>query len=265
MNQTGVYGTGSRRQACKKTESRTRDGAGELTARFSHGQRVIPQRAVVGRPRRRRTLPDVERSRGIDQPVVDPPEAFARAVRSMQGARLRPEIVLTETPAPQRVAPYAAAFAAEISDPKPSGDPDLATGRLVLLHDPAGQESWHGEFRLVCYVRAPLDREMAADPLFGRIGWSWLTDALASHSAAYTAPGGTVTRVASESFGGIAGERTDAQMEIRASWTPLDATLPPGLAPHVGAFCELLGIVAGLPPLSADGAVLPLPRGPRAQ
>jgi Protein of unknown function (DUF3000) len=191
--------------------------------------------------------------------VVDPPEEFARAVRSMHAARLRLEIVLTETPAPQRLAPHAAAFSAEVTDK----NRDLATGRLILLHDPAGHESWHGQFRLVCYVRAGLDPEMAADPLFGRIGWSWLTEALVTHGAAYTAVSGTVTRVASESFGGIADEVADAQMEIRASWTPLDAMLTPGLALHVEAFGDLLSTVAGLPPIAADGAVLPLPRGPR--
>ena len=46
---------------------------------------------------------------------------------------------------------------------RPRGE--LGTGRLVLLHDPAGHEAWQGTFRVVTYVRAELEPEMAADPL----------------------------------------------------------------------------------------------------
>jgi hypothetical protein len=180
----------------------------------------------------------------------------------MHAAKLRPEIVLAESPAPQRLAPFTAALTAEVIDPS-GGGPNLATGRLVLLHDPSGHDAWHGQFRLVAYLRAALDPEMAADPLFGAVGWSWLMDALAGHGASFAAPSGTVTRVASDSFGAIAEEVAEAEMEIRASWTPLDADQSPGLTAHVEAFGELLGTVAGLTPLAANGAVLPLPRRPR--
>jgi Protein of unknown function (DUF3000) len=219
------------------------------------------QRAVVVRAVARRTLRHVATRRDTDQPAVDPADRFARAVRSMHAGRLRSEIVFAETPGPQRLAPYAAAFTADVAD-KTAARHSLATGRLILLHDPAGHEAWHGQFRLVCYARAALDTEMAADPLFGRIGWSWLVEALGAHAAAYTAPSGTVTRVSSESFGAIAGEVASAEMEIRASWTPLDAETAPGLTAHVEAFGDLLATVAGLPPVS-DGAVLPLARGLR--
>jgi hypothetical protein len=220
---------------------------------------VAGPRAVVAETGGGRTLRDVATTRGADQPAVDPADRFARAVRSMQQARLRPELVFTETPAPQRLAPYVAAFTADVPD-KTSAGRSLATGRLILLHDPAGHDAWRGEFRLVCYARAALDDEMAADPLFGRIGWSWLIEALSWHGAAYTAPSGTVTRVGSESFGAIAGETTFAEMEIRASWTPENVEHPPGLTAHVAAFADLLGTIAGLPPVS-EGAVLPLPVG----
>ncbi len=55
------------------------------------------------------------------------------------------------------------------------GEEDLADGRLVLLHDPAGHDAWHGTFRLVTLVRAELEPEMAADPLLPDVCWSWLT------------------------------------------------------------------------------------------
>ncbi len=171
----------------------------------------------------------------------------------MRAARLRPEVVVAETPAPQRLAPFAAAITADVAV---DGD-DLATGRLVLLHDPAGPPAWHGTFRLVSYVRAQLDPEMGADPLLGAVGWSWLTEALAEHGALFVAPSGTVTRVASESFGAIAGEVAEAEIEIRASWTPTT----PAIDAHVEAWGDLMCHVAGIPPLPAGVVSLPSPRG----
>ena len=44
-------------------------------------------------------------------------------------------------------------------------DDELGTGRFVLLHDPAGHETWQGTFRVVTFVRATLEPELAADPL----------------------------------------------------------------------------------------------------
>src|SRR4051812_31655634 len=144
--------------------------------------------------------------------AADAPEDFRRAVAALRAATPRPEVVLEETPAPQRLAPHAVALTADVFSP---ADPDteLGTGRLVLLHDPAGHEAWAGTFRLVTYVRAELDQEMAADPMLPGVGWAWLTEALDGHGAAFTAASGTVTRVASESFGAIAGEPGSAQIE----------------------------------------------------
>ena len=41
-------------------------------------------------------------------------------------------------------------------------DEDLGNGRLVVLHDPEGQEAWEGTFRIVAFVKATLEPEMAA-------------------------------------------------------------------------------------------------------
>ena len=96
-----------------------------------------------------------------------------------------------------------------------------AAGRLVLLHDPAGNAAWQGTFRCVTFARAEVDPEMVSDPLLAQVGWSWLIDALASHGAEFVAPSGTVTSVSSESFGGMADEDPSAEVEVRASWTPV--------------------------------------------
>src|SRR5689334_6763697 len=92
--------------------------------------------------------------------VGEAPREFTEAVRAMHGARLRPEVFCESMPAPQRIAPHASALSADVTV---DGD-DLGTGRLILLHDPAGNDAWEGTFRLVAYARAELDLEMITDP-----------------------------------------------------------------------------------------------------
>ena len=128
---------------------------------------------------------------------------------------------------------------------------DVGTGRLVLLYDPAGKEAWEGTFRCVAFGKAEVGPEMVTDPLVSAVGWSWLTDALAAFDASYVALSGTVTTVLSEGFGGMAEDGSSAQLEIRASWTPLD-----GVAAHVSAWAEMLCTVSGLPPLPPGVASL---------
>ncbi len=188
------------------------------------------------------------------------PEEFQAAVAQMRAVRLRAEIFCEEMPAPQRIAPYSSALSADVTV---DGE-DVGTGRLVLLHDPAGNDAWAGTFRCVAYARAEIDPEMANDPLLGEVGWTWLTEALEAHGAAFIAPSGTVTKVASESFGSMADDDATAQLEVRASWTPVagqDGLLD--LGPHVEAWAELLCTASGLPPVPEGVAPLPSRRGQR--
>ena len=194
---------------------------------------------------------------------TSPPE-FREAVASMHAARLRPEIFCEEMPAPQRIAPWASALSADVT----VDDTDLGTGRIILLHDPAGNDAWDGTFRCVAYARAEIDLELITDPMLASVGWSWLTEALDAHGATYAAASGTVTRVATESFGGMSDEDGTAQIEIRASWTPRPsgdptATTALDLAPHVEAWGELLCTAVGLPPVPEGVAVMPSRRGQR--
>src|SRR6188508_2821556 len=159
------------------------------------------------------------------------PPAFARAVDALRSVTPRPEIELREVPAPQRLAPYAFALSGAVV----RLDDEVATGRLILLHDPAGHEAWEGTLRLVTYVTAELEAEMATDPLLPEVGWSWLTDALDLSHAPYKAAAGTVTQTLSTRFGDLAGTPASADIEIRASWTPVDR----GLEPHLQAWCGL--------------------------
>jgi hypothetical protein len=192
------------------------------------------------------------RERHIEPPPA--PAEFVRAVEQLRTARFRPEVFTEEMPAPQRIAPFASALSADVT----SEGMDIGTGRIVVLHDPAGNDAWEGTFRCVAYARADIDPELVTDPLLAEVGWTWLTEALEAHGATYSAPSGTVTTVASESFGGMAAEPSTAQIEIRASWTPIGE-----LTPHVEAWGELLCTAAGLPPVPEGVATMPSRRGQR--
>jgi hypothetical protein len=169
----------------------------------------------------------------------------------MRSVETRPEIRLEDAAAPGNLAPYSVAIGGTVTR---DGD-EVATGRLILLCDPAGHDAWAGTMRLVTYVTAEVDAEMAADPLLAAVAWSWLTDALDAHGAAYRSPGGTVTITTSSKFGDLAGPPSTADLEIRASWSPADDRY----ADHMHAWCGLLASTAGLPPpgvtaLSSRGA-----------
>jgi len=175
-------------------------------------------------------------------PVAEEPsEPFEQALSTLRETRLRPEVVLEEAPAPQRLAPHAVALTADVL----LDDDELATGRFVLLHDPAGHEAWDGAFRAVTYVRAALEPEMAADPLVTTVAWTWLLEALDARHAGFHAPSGTVTRVTSESFGAMSDRPIAAELEVRASWTPDGSDL----GAHLQAWSDVLCQAGGLPPL----------------
>ncbi|HEX8347560.1 MAG TPA: DUF3000 domain-containing protein [Actinoplanes sp.] len=173
-------------------------------------------------------------------PTSAVPEAFTRAVAGLRAAAPREEILLEEIAAPKRLAPYGFALSATVLR---DGD-EVASGRLILLHDPDGHDAWQGNLRLVTLVTAELEADLAADPLLPAVGWTWLTDALDLHGAGYTAIGGTITQTMSTRFGELAGPPSTADIEIRASWTPVSDDL----GAHLHGWCAMLSSTAGLPP-----------------
>ena len=93
------------------------------------------------------------------------PVSFARAMDSIRSVVLRSEVHVEETPAPQRLSPYAIALQATVVvDPR--GEDEAASGRFVLLHDPAGQEPWDGTFRIVTFAKGTVEIDIAGD-VFG--------------------------------------------------------------------------------------------------
>ncbi len=169
-------------------------------------------------------------------------------VTEIRAITVRNEIVLEEVPAPQKLAPHAIALTADV-------DIDVATGRFVLLHDPVGQEGWSGEYRCVTFARAAIEEELANDPSLCDVSWSWLLESLRDCGAEYGHPSGTVTRVASSSYGELDGRDEDSEVEVRASWTPIDGD---SLLAHVLAWVSLLEKISGLEPLPHGVTQLPL-------
>jgi len=178
--------------------------------------------------------------------------AAAAAFAAGLQAQADRDFFFEDVPAPKRLAPYAMAIAATVQ----RDGADVAWGRLVLLYDPDGQEGWDGVFRLVAYVRADVEPEIAADPLLGEVGWSWLSEALDAHVPGYAVPSGTVTRVITEGFGAKQDELPLTEFELRASWSPAGPGNSTGdrdlgtldLPAHVSAWCDCLSAAAGLEP-----------------
>lgn len=179
------------------------------------------------------------------------PESFRQAVSSLREAEHNSAVTLREVPSPGRLAPYSFALSAEVLSG--DNDDDLAAGRFVVLHNPAGHDGWEGTTRIVAFVQADVDADMGADPLLPQVGWSWLLDALDAHSASHHATGGTVTRTASRRFGALSEQGDSSEIELRCSWSPDDEDL----APHLRAFCDVMCSMAGLPTTQPAG-VLPL-------
>jgi hypothetical protein len=177
-----------------------------------------------------------------------PGSLFAVAVTAAAAGRaavaeVRDDVEFEDWPAPKRLAPQAFALAATAY----TGGVEAGSARLMVLHDPAGQDGWTGTFRVVVQVQADVEEEMAADPLLGEVGWSWLTDALDLHAPGYLAPSGTVTRVITEGYGGKEGDPPSTAFELRASWCPADDDLADEISGAILAWSDVLAAAAGLP------------------
>lgn len=177
---------------------------------------------------------------------AEAPPAFRDALTSLARARTREDVTLTESAAPARIAPFAVAVNGEIHQ-----DDAEASGRFILLHDPAGHDAWDGTFRVVSLVKAQVSPEVGGDDIWADVAWSWVEDALAD--IPHRALGGTVSKVLNRSFGELADRPQDVSVEVRVSWTPLDSDIEP----HIRAWTELLAECAGIPPLPEGVTMLP--------
>lgn len=173
-------------------------------------------------------------------------DTFRAAIDAMTSAPHRPEFTWRTIPAPSRMAPSTWACTGEIL----VHDDELASGRLVVLHDPAGQESWDGTSRMVALVQAQLEPEFAIESMLGDVAWSWVTESLELHEAESRELGCTATRVVSQSYGALASRASTVDVEMRISWTPevAEGADSPELGPHFAAWTAMLAAAGGLPP-----------------
>ena len=181
--------------------------------------------------------------------ITNGPDAWTGIVEAIETARrspsVRPEIALDDTPAPVRLAAHGIALAGEVMD---ADEQELGHGRFVLLHEPGGQPEWQGDTRVVVYVKAALEPDLAVDPFLLEVGWDWLNESLANRDCVAQALSGTVSRSGSQPFGDLAARDPEGAIEVRASWTITSAEAASALL----AWCDLLATAAGLVPLQ-DG------------
>lgn len=183
--------------------------------------------------------------------MPDVPAVFARAIEAVRRLDARGDLVVTEIPAPQGLAPHAFALAADVVGVRDLPDPELGTGRFIVLYDADEPEQWGGPWRVVSFAQAPLEVEIGLDPFVADVAWSWLIDSLDANGAVYGLASGTATKILSSGYGELAQQGDGAQLELRSSWSPSNADL----APHVEAWSELIRTLAGLPP-TAEGVTL---------
>ncbi|MEY4444330.1 MAG: hypothetical protein RL301_409, partial [Actinomycetota bacterium] len=104
------------------------------------------------------------------------------------------------------------------------------------------------EFRCVSYLSVDLEEMMQDDPLLPEVGWNWLLESLSNNGCNLAAASGTVTRAVSHSFGKLTPNADGADIEIRASWTPV-ISAPADIASHFEGWLQLLAELAGLAPI----------------
>jgi len=178
--------------------------------------------------------------------VTPSADHFALTVEQISNVVVRPDITLTQVPAPSRLAPFALALTGEPTDP----DSDAFSGRFVLLHDPDGVDEWGGTFRAVIFARAELETDLLNDDLVREVAWSWISESV-SHLE-ITELGGTVTSNAGQSFGTLSDRPADGFVEVRASWTPTedeDGAPVDNLGSHLSAWINVMVCAGGLVPL----------------
>lgn len=176
-------------------------------------------------------------------------EQFKKVTSLLSNFKPRSEITLDVIPAPAKLAQFAFALSADVSNGLlGDAEAELANGRFVILHEPGGQDSWEGEYRCVTFANADLDATEADDPNLPEHGWNWLLKALEENGCNFAAPSGTVTRAISHSFGKLSTTNDGGEIEIRASWTPI-ISKGEELVEHLQAWCHFLAEISYLQPI----------------
>ena len=171
-------------------------------------------------------------------------DPFRGMLAQLATVSTREEIQLSQIPSPKGIAPQALAIAAEVDHDISS---DHGVSRLVFCWDASVPEGWNSEFRIIGYAKSPIETEMAKDDYLSALPWEWLKDSLTSNGAQFAHEAGTTTTVLSTGHGSLITQPQHAEIEIRASWAPVNFDL----TPHLIGWVELLALISGLPPKDA--------------
>ena len=181
--------------------------------------------------------------------LTDLSDTFQGMLSGLGEVTPREEIILTQIPSPKGIAPEAVAISAEVAHETAS---DHGVSRLVYCRDPEMPEGWNSEFRIIGYAKSPIELEMAKDDYTASMPWEWLKDCLKLSGAQFAHEAGTTTTVISTGHGSLVSQPQHGELEIRASWAPLDFDL----SNHLRGWMELVALISGLPP--KDGKVVRL-------
>jgi hypothetical protein len=167
---------------------------------------------------------------------------FRAFVEPLSGVELRVEIAATQIAAPRGIAPQSLAVSVEVAH---ETDSDHGVGRLVFCFDDSHPEGWNAPMRVIGYAKSPIETYMAEDDYLAQLPWQWLGDSLSLAGASYRHEAGTTTTAISTGHGALAAQPQHAELEIRASWAPMDTDA----RPHLRGWVEMLALISGLPPL----------------
>ncbi|NDC47857.1 MAG: DUF3000 family protein [Micrococcales bacterium] len=179
------------------------------------------------------------------------PAEFLLAAASLAKPYIRSELKTEQITAPDGIADWSIAFATEVPDSTETAS-HRGVGRLVFLHDPKHFDIWGSNMRIIAYAKSPLESEMEREEDSANYYWETLMRALAKHGAKFVSEAGTITKMSSTGMGSLAKEQSLTEIELRASWSPSEASL----GSHFGAWQDLVASMAGF---SIEGeAVIPL-------
>lgn len=176
-------------------------------------------------------------------------EPFAGMLLGLEQIEPRDEMVISQIPSPKGIAPESLALSIEVSHDLSA---DHGASRLVFCRDAQQPEGWHSEFRIIGYAKSPVELELAKDDYSANLPWEWLKDSLALHGAKYAHEAGTTTTVISTGHGSLVSQSQHAEIEIRASWAPVNFDL----TTHLRGWIDLLAMISGLPPTEQEVARL---------
>jgi hypothetical protein len=103
----------------------------------------------------------------------------------------------------------------------------------------------------VAFAKSPLETEIGSDEEISEVAWAWLMEALRNRGAEFSHEAATITRVISSGFGSLANQSHHAELEMRASWSPLG-----NFAAHMEAWQDLVCMMSGYPLLPAEVTAL---------